>query len=454
VCFSENSRQKSDAECDSEKILKIANIMREMGAKISTDQIEKAIRLYETAKILSQYGYFPLFKVLESIFVKRKEDLERLEKAIRYVDERKYNGAIHFSGYEEKLRGKEQQKLRRYGGEKELSWSDLERMSMNKLKRMKLDTAENIEKLNTFRLVEHLWNYYRTGNRGYLEMLEDQLIRNSQKRKGSYHSREGSSFGRKYRFIEDAVKKLIVNPEDPWALTILTREFGEKFTIDVVRFLILSGKRALAERLSSRLIASTASRQKRGRKRKGKEKSSRIDLRRTAFLSMRLSYPTVVYLSREREKGFVVLVDKSDSMRKHYSEAVYLIAQMYQMIRKLYLFDEDVRQLSLKKWHSKRYLIEEIIKTGVSGYTNITKAIRKIETALKPGEHLVIISDMEQTVADESYVTAINKLRNKNVRITLFTLEKHIPQLRMLLDPEVRIFPLNSLSIRKSPAKL
>lgn len=432
----------SENEDDIVKIAKIANAMREMGSKISTDEIERAIRLYRTAKSFTQYNYFPIFKVLESVFVKRKDDLVRLEKAFLSIEKKRYLGNESVDNSKKK-EIEDLMRTYRKGVEKRetaaLSWKDVEKLSKKKLKRMKLDTAENIEKLNVYKLVETLWNYYRTGNRGYLEILEDQIIKNSQKRKGEYNSKDGLSIGKRYESIQKAIERLVLNPEDPKALAFLSSEFGERFTIDVIRFLILSGKKSLAELISSRFVSTAVSESKKGRKKKTREKRHKVDLRKTIFLSMRNTYPTPFYVANEKKKGIVLLVDKSDSMRKHYAEAVMLASSLFYNIKRIYLFDEDIKQISIKKWHSKRYLIEELIKAGVSGYTNITKALKKLEATLRPGDHLIIISDMEQTIADESYVTVINRLRKKNVKMTLFTTEKHISQLKHLLDPGVKI---------------
>lgn len=440
-----NSDEPSEVQDEIIRITKIANAMRDMGTKIGTDQIERAIRLYRTAKTLSQYSYFPLFKVLEGVFVKKKNDFIKLEKAFLSAEEKRSLGSESpriVDDYRRKIRSNKSINVAGKKEKTELSWKEVEKLSMKKLKRMKLDTTENVEKLNIYRLVETLWNYYRTGNHGYIEMLEDQLAKNSQKRKGIYDNKEGLSIGKRYNLVEKAVEKLVVNPEDPHALAILSNEIGEKFAIDVIRFLILSGKKSLAEHLSSKFISVAVSRTREGKKRT-REKTSRLDLRKMLFLSMRSNYPVPIYVDQKKSRGVVVLVDKSDSMRKHYAEAVMLVASLFYSIRKIYLFDEDIKPISLKRWHSKRYLIEEIIKSGVSGYTNITRALKKLENTLRPGDHLIVISDMEQTIADESYITAINRLEKKNVKITLFTIEKHISQLKQLLDPGVKIYPMD-----------
>jgi hypothetical protein len=436
-------------EEDIGRILKIARLMREMGSKISTDEVEKAVRLYRTAEALSDFGFFPIRKVLESVFVKKKEDMEKLDKAIRSVEsgediEHEITVKPRKNTFKGKKVSSKVKSSRKKINEQELSWSELEKMSIGKLKRMRLDTDENIKRMILYRQVEMLSNYYRTGNSGYLELLKDKMTKASQKRKGNYESKEGASLGGRYREIEEAVYRLAYNPEDPSALRILSREIGENFAIDALRFLISRKKRAVAEHIASQLVGMAVGKGKKIKIKKSPHRRYRLNIRATAYYTARTQVPTLIYFGKKEDKGITLLVDKSDSMRKHYASAVSIVLSYFDRIKRIYLFDEDVKQISLKKWHSKRYLLEEVLKAGTSGYTNISMALRKIESTLKPGSHLVIVSDMEQTVADESYILAILRLRRKNVKVNIYTIDKHIDDLKSLLEPEVKVYQMGS----------
>ncbi|MEM3285289.1 MAG: hypothetical protein QXP23_02630, partial [Fervidicoccaceae archaeon] len=292
-----------------EKIVRIAHAMREMGAKISSGEIEKAIRLYRTARMLTHYNYFPLSKVLLSVFAKRQEDVEKLEKVLRgspykrKIEEQKKEAPHEKRERKERRKTTERRRTEGY----ELTWKDMEKMSFKKLKRMKLDTIENFEKLNIYRKIEMLRNYYRTGNEAYLELLKDHIARASQKRKGSYESEEGRSLGNRYSFIERTIGKLAYNPELPWALSVLSREMGEEFTADVIKYLIMKGKRSLAEQIAYSMMNSARQKSERGRKIRSVQRKSRFDVRRTVYLTMRNNYPVPVYIGRIRKKEAVLL---------------------------------------------------------------------------------------------------------------------------------------------------
>jgi len=125
----------------------------------------------------------------------------------------------------------------------------------------------------------------------------------------------------------------------------------------------------------------------------------RVDIRKTVFNLVRASSQPVVWLGRRYVRRVVLVLDKSASMRRFAFYALLTASALAPLIERLVLFDErpvvySSRVLRSAGW---RRVVEAILSTRFSGYTDIVEALKAATRALTP-RSLVIVTDMRQTV--------------------------------------------------------
>lgn len=136
---------------------------------------------------------------------------------------------------------------------------------------------------------------------------------------------------------------------------------------------------------------------------------TRLLVRDTLYKITRLQDVRPVYESRRKVPGYVLVVDKSGSMRP-YSVTATLAASMFAtVIKRLVLFDSNVYVYDDITRRSKRIVLDLLLSTEFSGYTNIVAALREASRGIKPSI-LILLTDFRQTVHDEEPLEVLRSL--------------------------------------------
>ena len=169
----------------------------------------------------------------------------------------------------------------------------------------------------------------------------------------------------------------------------------------------------------------------------GEEAGERVELRETVYRLVRMSGPLPVWERRGRVPGVVLALDKSSSMRPYAFYASVVAAALAPAIRRLVVFDavpEVVDERVLRGMGVER-LVERVLGVEFSGYTDVSGALRAAVRGLPPG-HLVVVSDLRQTVRGEDPVAVLSELAGRRWRIDLVVPRRlegleHVPGLRV-----------------------
>ncbi|HIQ10683.1 MAG TPA: VWA domain-containing protein, partial [Pyrodictium sp.] len=136
---------------------------------------------------------------------------------------------------------------------------------------------------------------------------------------------------------------------------------------------------------------------------------ARLLVRDTLYKIARLQDVRPVYECRRKVPGYVLVVDKSGSMRP-YSVTATLTASMFAtVIRRLVLFDSNVYIYDDVTRRGKRIVLDLLLSTEFNGYTNIAAALREASRGIKPTT-LILLTDFRQTVYDEEPLEVLRSL--------------------------------------------
>lgn len=152
----------------------------------------------------------------------------------------------------------------------------------------------------------------------------------------------------------------------------------------------------------------------------GEEPGERLELRETVYRVVRMAAPLPVWERRGRLPGVVLALDKSASMRPYAFYASVVAAALAPVIRRLVVFDavpEVVDERALRGM-SVESLVERVLGVEFSGYTDVSGALRAAVRGLPPG-HLVVVSDLRQTVVGEDPVAVLAELAGRRWRVDL-----------------------------------
>lgn len=132
----------------------------------------------------------------------------------------------------------------------------------------------------------------------------------------------------------------------------------------------------------------------------------RLHVRRTLANLVRLNPSPLVRRAKYALRQYVVVVDKSGSMKPYAVYAVLVASSLAASIRRLVVFDENVTVYNnLSRLYPLR-VVDLIFSTKFSGYTDIVSALQQAAAGLNPG-HLVLVSDLRQTVAASARVEEV-----------------------------------------------
>ncbi len=442
---------------DYKEIIEIANYMRSKGAAISTHDVELAIRLYRSARALSTYSYFPLKQVLESVFVKRIEDEKIFYEAYSAVTGYKIPIHVNKPNYHKHnnldttINQAKQSGYKQEKNNTEFSWRELEEISLSKLRKKGITDPVVKEKVKLAKQLKNMKKYLETQDTAYLDLLETEL-KTSHKRWGERNSIEGRAIDTSFKKVYENLVKLVNNPNDPRALILLAREVKGDFAVKAIKYSLSKGNKTLAEHIASAILKQTRQgRRLREVRRTGWENDyhgTRTNIRKTLHNIVR-GYPNkIVYKRKRKTKTITLIVDKSDSMRKHSSSIIEIASKYYNYTDKIVLFDEKVEVTRVTSSTSRAFLLDKLLKLDFSGYTNISRALRETMKESQPGSTIVIISDLEQTIEDEPYYKELERLARKKHSIIIYTLSKYIPELKQrLLSTRITLRPLEAETV-------
>jgi uncharacterized protein with von Willebrand factor type A (vWA) domain len=389
------------------RLVSIANRLRERGVRVGTMEIETALRLYKAAILLSGYNYYPLSRIIDAVFVKRDYEKAILDDVLRStVGESVERGEEAPSKKKGKAERK-QEKSRAMGG----------------------------SSLRSRRCLEMLKRYLETENQGYLDMIRDELRIDTRSEVKEY--RVGGETA-----LEKLIARFALNPRDYSALARIALMEGGETAILVMRHLSSKRKRRVAEQIASMLAKLSGGRKLRvkgGRWEKTYQRE-RIDIRRTLVLKSRGKIGEVAYRRRRKTANIVLIIDRSDSMRKHADKIVEIASAYLNKASHLVLFSDEVKVTSISSWKSRLYLLDQILDLSFHGYTNITMALRQARRLAKPGSTLVLISDLQQTIKDHSPLKLIEDLGKGGYRIIIYTTKEASRVLGTTLRGDITTF--------------
>lgn len=389
------------------RLVSIANRLRERGVKVGTMEIETALRLYKAAILLSGYNYYPLSRIIDAVFVKRDYEKAILDDVLRSTVgesvERGEEAPSKKKGKAEKKQGKS----RAMGGSSSRSR----------------------------RCLEMLKRYLETENQGYLDMIREELRIDTRSEVKEY--RVGGEIA-----LEKLIARFALNPRDYSALARIALMEGGETAILAMRHLSSKRKRRVAEQIASMLAKLSGGRRLRvkgGRWEKTYQRE-RIDIRRTLVLKSRGKIGEVAYRRRRKTANIVLIIDRSDSMRKHADIIVEIASAYLNKASHLVLFSDEVKVTSISSWKSRLYLLDQILDLSFHGYTNITMALRQARRLAKPGSTLVLISDLQQTIKDHSPLKLIEDLGKGGYRIIIYTTKEASRVLGTTLRGDITTF--------------
>uniref|UniRef100_A0A7C1E5T2 VWA domain-containing protein n=1 Tax=Fervidicoccus fontis TaxID=683846 RepID=A0A7C1E5T2_9CREN len=389
------------------RLVSIANRLRERGVRVGTMEIETALRLYKAAILLSGYNYYPLSRIIDAVFVKRDYEKAILDDVLRStVGESVERGEEAPSKKKGKAERK-QEKSRAMGGS-----SSRGRRCLEMLKR-----------------------YLETENQGYLDMIRDELRIDTRSEVKEY--RVGGEIA-----LEKLIARFALNPRDYSALARIALMEGGETAILAMRHLSSKRKRRVAEQIASMLAKLSGGRRLRvkGGKWEKTYQRERIDIRRTLVLKSRGKIGEVAYRRRRKAANIVLIIDRSDSMRKHADKIVEIASAYLNKASHLVLFSDEVKVTSISSWKSRLYLLDQILDLSFHGYTNITMALRQARRLAKPGSTLVLISDLQQTIKDHSPLKLIEDLGKGGYRIIIYTTKESSRVLGTTLRGDITTF--------------
>ncbi|HIP66347.1 MAG TPA: VWA domain-containing protein [Pyrodictium sp.] len=136
---------------------------------------------------------------------------------------------------------------------------------------------------------------------------------------------------------------------------------------------------------------------------------TKLLVRDTLYKITRLQDARPVYEYRKKVPGYVLVIDKSGSMRP-YSVTATLAASMFAtVIKRLVLFDSNIYVYDDVARKGKRIVLDLLLSTEFDGYTNVAAALREASRGIKPTT-LILLTDFRQTVNDEEPLEVLQTL--------------------------------------------
>lgn len=175
-----------------------------------------------------------------------------------------------------------------------------------------------------------------------------------------------------------------------------------------------------------------------------------INSRESIYNLIRMIAPFIIWKKPVRSRQFVLVLDKSASMRQFAFYALLSAASLSPYVRRLVLFDSDVVVIDrLDKYIRKpRRVLDLIMSTRFEGYTNISKALEEAVKGLSP-QTLVLVSDLKQTVITDAQpkdIISSNARRGWMVHIITDNRVDSDLYNSLVMEPRVKIYVVEGLN--------
>jgi rRNA-processing protein FCF1 len=143
----------------------------------------------------------------------------------------------------------------------------------------------------------------------------------------------------------------------------------------------------------------------------------RVDVRHAVYSLTRMNFESIARIRRARRGRNVLVLDKSGSMRRYSVYASLAAATLAPSVSRLVVFDAEVNVIGSVERIPLTKLIENILSTQYSGYTNIVAALKEAARGLPPSR-LILVSDLRQTVVErETVADVVRSLSMKGWRL-------------------------------------
>ncbi|WP_153801410.1 VWA domain-containing protein [Hyperthermus butylicus] len=179
------------------------------------------------------------------------------------------------------------------------------------------------------------------------------------------------------------------------------------------------------------------------RRRKYTVTRGRLDARKAIYGILRFDPYTPIYRRRVRTARYVVVLDKSGSMREYSLTALLASASLAPAITRLVLFDSEVRVIDRLEQASVPKIISLLFKTSFEGYTDVVRALEESTRGLAPSK-LVVISDLHQTVPSRKSVDEVLRgMRTSGWRIAVVAPPTLDPRLARRITGIVKLYTVS-----------
>ncbi len=175
-----------------------------------------------------------------------------------------------------------------------------------------------------------------------------------------------------------------------------------------------------------------------------------VNSRESIYNLIRMITPFIIWRRPVRSRQFVLVLDKSASMRQFAFYALLSAASLSPYVKRLVLFDSDVVVIDRLDRHIRkpRRVLDLIMSTRFEGYTNISKALEEAVKGLSP-QTLVLVSDLKQTViTDVSPEDIISNNARRGWMIHIITSSRVDSDLysSLVMEPRVKIYVVERLN--------
>ncbi len=150
--------------------------------------------------------------------------------------------------------------------------------------------------------------------------------------------------------------------------------------------------------------------------------SGKLNIRKTLYNFIRYNY-VIARRDRKRIQRITALIDVSGSMLRYSIWALLSLGTVFPLLKYCILFSDRVRIYKVGHYSPislmSRFL-NHVFLEGFKGYTNIALTVERAIEVSKPGDSIVLFTDLEQTVDYKDPVEVIERANKIGRRIIVF----------------------------------